>query len=62
MLKDSEKLNAIAWKARKIGISYGMLSATLTKDEEAKIYDEYEKYWQTPRTSKRKKSTPTASS
>lgn len=36
------KLNAIAWKAGKAGLSYGMFCASLTEEEKKQIYREYE--------------------
>ena len=45
MLSNSEQIKAIAWKAQKLGISYGTLSASLADGEKEQIYDEYEAYW-----------------
>ncbi|MCD7885642.1 MAG: hypothetical protein LUI87_18405 [Lachnospiraceae bacterium] len=42
MLKESQKLDAIAWKASKEKTSYGSYIISLTNDEKEKIYDEYE--------------------
>lgn len=47
MRKTAEKkptmLDAVCWKARQLGISYGKLSARLTEAELADVYAEYEK-------------------
>ena len=42
MLKDSLKLNAIAWKAGTKGISYGQFVSNLSDQEKDLIYEEYE--------------------
>ena len=42
MLKDNLKLNAIAWKAKSAGQSYGVFSATLSEKDKEQIYMEYE--------------------
>ena len=41
MLKESQKLDAIAWKASKEKTSYGSYIISLTNNEKEKIYDEY---------------------
>lgn len=45
MLNNADQIRAIAWKARKIGLSYGILSASISDAEKIQIYDEYEKHW-----------------
>lgn len=42
MLKDNLKLNAIAWKAKSAGQSYGVFSVTLSEKDKEQIYMEYE--------------------
>ena len=44
MLEDNQKINAIAWEAKKRNLSYGIFSSTLTEENKNKIYTEYEKY------------------
>ena len=44
MLKDKQKIDAIAWKAKKEDLSYGLFSAMLTEESEIYIYKEYEEY------------------
>ncbi len=44
MLEDSQKINAIAWKAKKRNLSYGIFSAMLTEENKQQIYKEYENY------------------
>ena len=42
MLKNNLKLNAIAWKAKSAGQSYGVFSVTLSEKDKEQIYMEYE--------------------
>lgn len=42
MLKENLRLNAIAWKAKTEGISYGQYAYALTDYEKNMIYNEYE--------------------
>lgn len=42
MLKNNLKLNAIAWKAKNAGQSYGMFSIALSEEDKEQIYMEYE--------------------
>lgn len=42
MLKNNLKLNAIAWKAKSAGKSYGVFSVTLSEKDKEQIYMEYE--------------------
>jgi hypothetical protein len=44
MLKDNQKIVAIAWEAKKQDLSYGMFSAMLTEESKIHIYKEYEEY------------------
>lgn len=44
MLEDNQKINAIAWEAKKRNLSYGIFSSTLTEENKKQIYTEYEKY------------------
>ncbi len=44
MLDDSQKINAIAWEAKKRNLSYGIFSSMLTEEIKQQIYKEYEKY------------------
>lgn len=44
MLEDSQKINAIAWEAKKRNLSYGIFSSMLTEEIKQQIYKEYEKY------------------
>ncbi|MDO4339992.1 MAG: hypothetical protein Q4C91_18195 [Eubacteriales bacterium] len=44
MLKNSQKIDALAWKARQENVSYGVFSATLTDRKKKQIYEEYEAY------------------
>ena len=44
MLEDSQKINAIAWEAKRRNLSYGVFSAMLTEENKQQIYKEYEKY------------------
>ncbi|MCM1047106.1 MAG: hypothetical protein NC433_01615 [Clostridiales bacterium] len=44
MLNNSEKINAIAWRAKKEGFSYGNYAVGLSEEMKNSIYDEYEKY------------------
>ena len=37
-------LDALAWKASMLGVSYGKLSETLTQEQTAEIVDEYMEY------------------
>lgn len=41
ILKENLKLNAIAWKARAKGISYGQYSGSLSEQEKVLVYEEY---------------------
>lgn len=45
MLKDSQKIDAIAWKAKQEKVSYGVFSAGLTDGKKMQIYEEYEEYF-----------------
>ena len=40
MLKDNQKIVAIAWEAKKQDLSYGMFSAMLTEESKIHIYKE----------------------
>ena len=42
MLKNNLKLNAIAWKAKSAGKSFGVFSVTLSEKDKEQIYMEYE--------------------
>lgn len=42
MLNNSLKLNAIAWKAKSAGQSYGKFSVYLSEEDKEQIYMEYE--------------------
>ncbi|MCC8103210.1 MAG: hypothetical protein LIP11_13485 [Clostridiales bacterium] len=42
MLKEAQKLDAIAWKAGQEKISYGKFIISLSEDEKKQIYEEYE--------------------
>lgn len=42
MLKNNLKLNAIAWKAKSAGQSYGVFSVSLSEKDKEQIYMEYE--------------------
>lgn len=44
MLNGNQKVNAIAWEAKKQGVSYGMFSAMLTEDRKQQVYKAYEIY------------------
>jgi len=44
MLKDNQKIVAIAWEAKKQDLSYGMFSTMLTEKSKIHIYKEYEEY------------------
>ena len=44
MLEDSQKINAIAWEAKKRNLSYDIFSSMLTEEVKQQIYREYEKY------------------
>ena len=41
MLTDSQKIDAIVWKAKSEKLSYGTFSATLTERKKQQIYEEY---------------------
>lgn len=41
LLTQSERLNAIAWKARELKMSYGVYQARLTEAGRDKVYREY---------------------
>ena len=43
MLTASQKLNALAWAAKKANCSYGALQGTLSQEREADIFEDYEK-------------------
>lgn len=47
MLKSNLKLNAIAWKAKSVGKSYGMFSVALSEKDKEQIYIEYEQMLET---------------
>lgn len=38
MLEDNQKINAIAWEAKKRNLSYGIFSSTLTEEKKADLY------------------------
>ena len=44
MLNRNQKVDAIAWEAKKQGVSYGMFSAMLKEDRKQQIYKAYESY------------------
>lgn len=44
MLKGNQKVDAIAWEAKKQGVSYGMFSSMLTENRKQQIYEAYENY------------------
>ncbi len=44
MLEDNQKINAIAWEAKKRNFSYGVFSAMLTEENKKQIYKEFEEY------------------
>lgn len=44
MLSGNQKVDAIAWEAKKQGVSYGIFSTKLTEDKKQQIYNKYEKY------------------
>lgn len=65
-LTRDERLDAVAWKARQQGLSYGKFTIGLTADERKQIYEEYavalntymemqRKFAETYRQSKKKK-------
>lgn len=43
MLSESQKISAIVKKAKEIETSYGAFAATLSKEDEQRLYDEYER-------------------
>lgn len=45
MLSAAQKIDAITWKAREAGVSYGIFSVDLSETTKKNIYDEYEIYW-----------------
>ena len=49
MLKDNQKIVAIAWEAKKQDLSYGMFSAMLTEESKIHIYKEYEELGSIPK-------------
>lgn len=44
MLKNSQKIDALAWKAEQEKVSYGVFSAALTDSKKKQAYKEYEEY------------------
>lgn len=42
MLKENLKLNALAWKAKYVGQSYGVFCVSLSEEDKEQIYLEYE--------------------
>lgn len=42
MLNGNQKVDAIAWEAKKQGVSYGMFSAMLKEDRKQQIYKAYD--------------------
>ncbi len=38
MLEDNQKINAIAWEAKKRNFSYGVFGAMLTEENKKQIY------------------------
>lgn len=44
MLSGNQKVDAIAWEAKKQGVSYGIFSTKLTEDKKQQIYNKYEKH------------------
>ena len=44
MLNDREKLNAVAWQAKKESASYGQFSAMLSEERKRQIYWDYEQF------------------
>lgn len=44
MLNGNQKVDAIAWEARKQGVSYGVFSAMLKEDRKQQIYKAYESH------------------
>ena len=44
MLEDNQKINAIAWEAKKRNFSYGVFSTMLTEENKKQIYKQYEEY------------------
>lgn len=49
MLEDKEKLNAIAWKAKKAEVSYGQYSVMLSQEQKRQIYEDFDQYLQEKR-------------
>lgn len=44
MLEDNQKINAIAWEAKKRNFSYGVFSAMLTEENKKQVYKQFEEY------------------
>lgn len=44
MLADRNKVDAIAWGAKREGVSYGQFSVSLTEKKKQQVYAEYESY------------------
>lgn len=44
MLEDNQKINVIAWEAKKRNFSYGVFSAMLTEENKKQVYKQFEEY------------------
>lgn len=53
MLKGNQKVDAIAWEAKKQGVSYGMFSSMLAEDRKQQIYKAYENYLEEKQTAEK---------
>ena len=45
MLEDNQKINAIAWEAKKRNLSYGIFSSTQTEENKKNICEYMYRYW-----------------
>ncbi|MCD7819100.1 MAG: hypothetical protein LUH07_08625 [Lachnospiraceae bacterium] len=55
MLNNSQRIDAIAWKAKSEKISYGAFSSLLNEKQKNKIYEEYEVHWTNKMEAERKR-------
>ncbi len=55
MLNRNQKVDAIAWEAKKQGVSYGMFSAMLKEDRKQQIYKAYESYLEEKQASEKRR-------
>lgn len=60
ILTQAERLNAIAWKAKQCGMSYGTFQVALTKSDYMDIYDEYADYLTAKETEEKERLTAAA--